>query len=406
MSFVALKCPGCGSDIQLDDSREFGFCNYCGTKVMQDKIVVEHQGQVKIDNSDYVAKFLQNARRAKQKEDWKETEKYYNLVEQNDPTNIEAIFYSSFAQVKLALLEKDSKEKRQNIFNILVKGVSVIDDNYDNTNKEHEKLLFEIMDDINGLKKGTIVPTTHLAEYVTKNGYGNIVDRNQIVEDDFLSVTYNMIDDVFVAYMDSLANIIVAHSPEPVKKLFVENVNSLSMNSEIHEKVEPYIDGYKTPKQASVEIAKQVIIDTQTTYADVTGQINELGKTICPIFMLGSELNSSLKTMVREKLRESYPDSKAVIGGGWGGCYVATAVYGSYNCPQVWTLRRYRDNTLAATWYGRAFIHTYYAVSPTLVKWFGHTDWFRNMWKPKLDKMVDSLHKQGVEDTPYNDKNW
>ena len=28
-----------------------------------------------------------------------------------------------------------------------------------------------------------------------------------------------------------------------------------------------------------------------------------------------------------------------------GGCYVATAVYGSYDCPQVWTLRRYRDYT-------------------------------------------------------------
>ena len=26
-----------------------------------------------------------------------------------------------------------------------------------------------------------------------------------------------------------------------------------------------------------------------------------------------------------------------------GGCYVATAVYGSYDCPQVWTLRRVRD---------------------------------------------------------------
>ena len=30
-----------------------------------------------------------------------------------------------------------------------------------------------------------------------------------------------------------------------------------------------------------------------------------------------------------------------------GGCYVATAVYGSYDCPEVWTLRRYRDLYLA-----------------------------------------------------------
>lgn len=38
-----------------------------------------------------------------------------------------------------------------------------------------------------------------------------------------------------------------------------------------------------------------------------------------------------------------------------GGCYIATFVYGSYDCSQVWTLRRFRDNTLDETWYGRFF---------------------------------------------------
>lgn len=89
-----------------------------------------------------------------------------------------------------------------------------------------------------------------------------------------------------------------------------------------------------------------------------------------------------------------------------GGCYVATAVYGSYDCPQVWTLRRFRDYTLAETWYGRAFIYTYYAISPTLVKWFGKTKWFKNLWKPTLDRMVEKLNTNGVEDTPYNDRQW
>ena len=88
------------------------------------------------------------------------------------------------------------------------------------------------------------------------------------------------------------------------------------------------------------------------------------------------------------------------------GCYVATCVYGSYDCPQVWTLRRYRDNMLASTWYGRAFIKAYYAISPTLVKWFGHTKWFKRMWKGKLDSMVAKLNAEGVEDTPYQDKTW
>lgn len=89
-----------------------------------------------------------------------------------------------------------------------------------------------------------------------------------------------------------------------------------------------------------------------------------------------------------------------------GGCYVATAVYGSYDCPEVWTLRRFRDYTLAETWYGRAFIRTYYAISPTLVRWFGHTEWFNRMWKPILNKMVRKLNNNGVENTAYCDKDW
>ena len=88
------------------------------------------------------------------------------------------------------------------------------------------------------------------------------------------------------------------------------------------------------------------------------------------------------------------------------GCYVATCVYGSYDCPEVWTLRRFRDNTLGSTWYGRAFIRTYYATSPTLVKWFGNTTWFKKMWKDILDRMVKKLEKNGVENTPYEDKRW
>ena len=86
------------------------------------------------------------------------------------------------------------------------------------------------------------------------------------------------------------------------------------------------------------------------------------------------------------------------------GCYIATCVYGSYDCPQVWTLRRFRDYTLDETWYGRLLIKCYYAISPILVRWFGNTKWFRKFWKSKLDKMVTDLNNKGVKDTCYNDK--
>ena len=39
MTLIALRCPNCSGDIALDDSREFGFCLYCGTKIMVQKVV-------------------------------------------------------------------------------------------------------------------------------------------------------------------------------------------------------------------------------------------------------------------------------------------------------------------------------------------------------------------------------
>lgn len=84
------------------------------------------------------------------------------------------------------------------------------------------------------------------------------------------------------------------------------------------------------------------------------------------------------------------------------GCYIATCVYGSYDCPQVWTLRRFRDYKLAATASGRAFIRTYYDISPWLVKRFGKAAWFRNSWKLLLDKMVSRLKRSGFYDRNFH----
>ena len=84
-------------------------------------------------------------------------------------------------------------------------------------------------------------------------------------------------------------------------------------------------------------------------------------------------------------------------------CYVATCVYGSYDCPEVWTLRRFRDNTLATTGLGRQTICIYYAVSPKLVDMFGRKAWFHRMWSPVIARIVARLQAGGVSNAPYAD---
>lgn len=88
------------------------------------------------------------------------------------------------------------------------------------------------------------------------------------------------------------------------------------------------------------------------------------------------------------------------------GCYVATCVYGAYDCPEVWTLRRYRDDTLGKSFFGRLFIRCYYLISPIVVKLFGSSPRVRLRWKKRLDSLVRKLRIAGVSDMPYQDKSW
>ena len=102
------------------------------------------------------------------------------------------------------------------------------------------------------------------------------------------------------------------------------------------------------------------------------------------------------------KRESSYSQSSSKSSSS-GGCYIATAVYGSYDCPEVCVLRRYRDNRLQKNTLGRLFVKVYYAISPTLVKWFGKKAWFTSLWRGYLDNKVSSLKKSGYSDEKYND---
>ena len=57
-----------------------------------------------------------------------------------------------------------------------------------------------------------------------------------------------------------------------------------------------------------------------------------------------------------------------------GFCFVATAAYGDYDHPQVRLLRAFRDEVLAGSAMGRAFVRTYYRHSPPLAAWIARGD--------------------------------
>lgn len=49
MGLVALKCPSCGAVLEKSDDRDTYFCEYCGSKMMVDKVYHEVSGTITID---------------------------------------------------------------------------------------------------------------------------------------------------------------------------------------------------------------------------------------------------------------------------------------------------------------------------------------------------------------------
>lgn len=123
-----------------------------------------------------------------------------------------------------------------------------------------------------------------------------------------------------------------------------------------------------------------------------------------PITKKSRQRTSSPKTKTAYHTSTKQNPSSSISNNSNEGCYIATAMYGSYDCPEVWTLRRYRDKVLDLTWYGRLFIRIYYSISPTLVRWFGTTHWFRELFYKPLNNWVAKLNKKGFKNTPYRDK--
>ncbi len=77
------------------------------------------------------------------------------------------------------------------------------------------------------------------------------------------------------------------------------------------------------------------------------------------------------------------------------GCYIATAVYGSYDAEPVLVFRRYRDERLARHAFGRAFIRSYYAVSPPLARYFAGRTALNRLARRLLDSLAKLLDDAG-----------
>ncbi len=315
-------------------------------------------GTVKVDVSDELSNLYQIARRARNDNIGENAARYYDMILVKDPTSWEAYFYSIYykaANCKIAEITSAA----ESVSNCIPSVFSMIKENLPDE-EQRKRALGEVCDRAFQISK--------VFESAADNYYNSIDasirEQYRLEQLDRTAAAGTIQRDICIGLCKYFIDdpILIVGIPYLKERLWggvVEPFRTEWLNA-VH-KFEPDYD----------------ISSRQKELDDRTEAVQ--------------------KELVDLIVQQSKPSN---------GCYIATAVYGSYDCPQVWTLRRYRDYTLAETWYGRAFIRTYYAISPTLVKWFGETEWFKKLWKGKLDRMIANLNAKGVEDTPYEDKLW
>jgi hypothetical protein len=78
-------------------------------------------------------------------------------------------------------------------------------------------------------------------------------------------------------------------------------------------------------------------------------------------------------------------------GGGGGGCFIATAAFGSYLDPHVMVLRQFRDKVLLQNSIGREFVKLYYRHSPLVANAIAQNEALRTATRLALTPFIFAM---------------
>lgn len=359
----ALTCEMCGSTNLLKQDGVF-VCQSCGTKYSVEeakKMMVEGtvdvKGTVKVDTSDELKNLYEIARRAKESDNNENAAKYYDMILVKDPSSWEANFYVVYYKAMGCTIAQISNSA-YSVANCLQSVLDLVQSNV--PEKEQDAVIGELY-----------ARCSLIAHMFANAAERTFLDTDASYRYDY----YNELSDRTLA-----AQTIMLTYSELLDSRYGEKYGQIIAES------------YK-------DTIDLIQICTNHAYGDKSGiqklidDWAEKVKKYDPTYSAPSVINN-------------YTAQTPSTQNSSSGCYVATCVYGSYDCPEVWTLRRFRDYTLDETWYGQAFIKAYYTISPTIVKWFGNTTWFKSLWRKVLDAWVCKLNKNGVQNTPYKDKEY
>lgn len=84
---IMLTCPNCSAHLDVDENREFAFCQYCGTKLVNLTQKIELTNPVTVDRTQELDGLIVRAMEFEAKQDYQRALEYCNRILDLDPSN-------------------------------------------------------------------------------------------------------------------------------------------------------------------------------------------------------------------------------------------------------------------------------------------------------------------------------
>ncbi|MDR1201822.1 MAG: zinc ribbon domain-containing protein [Tannerellaceae bacterium] len=358
MSIVGAACPNCGASIQLDNERQDGFCSYCGSKIK----VQEAISLIKLDKGDELENYLHLAENALNGQNADETYLYASKALEINTKNVKAWLYKMYALDSLGTLEDLRVDE---IINCGYQAIELSND--DKIQNDVYWFFLNKAVAILNLCHQLISDTQEIQSVYNSNLF---ITRSSInpFSKEHIQATYNY-DAPFVDMIDTNVTVFMVNLKCAVP------VDVINNNTDYIACVNQIANGFIS----YTESLKQRCNIYGSYFPD---SAIEARKNILLI------LKEGLPQEQAQKVSEEQIHNKTTSS---GGCYIATAVYGSYEADEVLVLRQYRDLILSKTFLGKLFIKVYYYFSPSIANKLKADSFVNHFIKKLLDKWVSHL---------------
>lgn len=316
MALVAAKCSQCGATIQVDDSMEKGVCPYCGTEYYAEKIINNtyvtnnYSGAtINVQGID-VQNYLEIATKFYDQKNYEEAMKYLSDAFPIEPNN--GKLWLLKLKILCAKIQTATEVASDDLIGTLreIKECSL---------ERDLTILREALDELYNLhifyaKEEEKIRATKGIENKTQKQLDTITLNAEILR----IIIHNVIfaDDCPEMIIDAFLTLDMEWLKKQRYGYFYSLMGYSAAMAEFYK-----ITFFEIPE---LKIKGKKGEDKKPTY---------LGTYL--LYLIKNRYPSYASTVLSEA--EKLMDSKEKAG-----CYIATCVYGSYDCPQVWILRRFR----------------------------------------------------------------